>query len=106
MTIALVLIAIIAAVMTLWWFVERDPDAVPFAVAGAIAVLVVWALIAWPMSAYKANKCQDLAEGYGLDRSDWSIRLGCRVYLPTGQLVPEDRIRITSDGQIVVAGDE
>lgn len=107
MTIVLVLVLIIIGICSIWGIVERDPEGAAW-LAGicTFAVMLLWALIAGPMSTYKQNKCEDLAEGYGLERSDWSIRLGCRVYLPTGQLVPEDRIRITSDGQIFVAGDE
>lgn len=69
-------------------------------------VLATWALLAGPYSNFQKDICQDKAQGYGLEHSEWSFRLSCRVSLPSGQLVPEDRIRITSDGDIIVAGDE
>lgn len=67
-------------------------------------VLVIWFLVAVPVSTYNRNNCQRIADGYGMDDYDWSFRSGCRIQIPTGQLVPEDRIRITSDGQIVSEG--
>lgn len=96
----------IAGILGAWAAVhERD---LPFglAITGMITVgiLVIWLLVAVPFSNYARNNCEALADGYGLDY-DWSIRRSCRVYLPSGQLVPEDRIRITSDGQITVVDD-
>lgn len=63
-------------------------------------VLVVWFTVAVPISTTKRNNCERLADGYQLDY-DWSIRNNCRIKLSTGQLVPADQIRITSDGKIV-----
>lgn len=73
--------------------------------AGVLAVcvgvvMVVWAFVAWPLSTFSENSCRNEADGYNLDY-DWSIRNGCRVYLPSGQLVPLDNIRVTSDGDII-----
>jgi len=62
-------------------------------------VLIVWAVFAGPVSSYSEGICNDTADGYGLEH-EWGFRTGCRVYLPTGQLVPIGIIRITSEGQI------
>lgn len=68
----------------------------------AALVLVVWFVVAVPVSTYNRNNCKREADGYGLDY-DWSIRNDCRIELPTGQLVPASKIRITSNGEIVAA---
>lgn len=64
-------------------------------------VLVAW-LVTISISAVNTASCKREADGYGLGY-DWSIRNGCRIELPTGQLIPSDKIRITSDGGIVGA---
>lgn len=71
---------------------------------GAAITLVVWAFVAVD-SKFKTDRCQREAAGYGLDY-DWSYRNGCRIELPTGQLVPSDKIRITTDGQIVTGAED
>jgi membrane protein YdbS with pleckstrin-like domain len=105
-TLAMVLLGVATGIgLVLWW---ADNDFVGALVVWAVivaAIVVVWLVVAFPYSGYQKDVCQQKAEGYGLERSQWSIRHGCRVYLPTGQLVPESRIRITSDGQIVVVDD-
>lgn len=67
---------------------------------GSVFVLVLWFILAVPVSNLMRTDCGREADGYGLDY-DWSFRNGCRVELPTGQLVPSDNIRITSDGEIL-----
>ena len=86
--------------------VDRDVG-IGLWIGGACAgvVLLVWFICALPYSNWQKDTCQNKAEGYGLEQSEWSFRYDCRVYLDTGQLVPESRIRITSDGQIVVTDD-
>lgn len=71
----------------------------------ATLVLVVWFVVAIPVSSLNKSNCKREASGYGLDY-DWSIRNGCRIMLPTGQLVPSDKIRITSDGDIITGEDD
>lgn len=66
-------------------------------------VFVVWFVAAVPVSALERSSCRREAAGYGLDY-DWSFRNGCRIELPTGQLVPDENIRITSDGEIFGEG--
>jgi hypothetical protein len=73
-------------------------------VALATAVLVVWIIVAVPVSAYNSNNCRREADGYGLGY-DWSFRNNCRIELPTGQLVPSNKIRITSEGEIIAGED-
>jgi hypothetical protein len=73
-------------------------------VALATAVLVVWLIVAVPVSAYARNNCRREADGYGLGY-DWSFRNNCRIELPTGQLVPSSKIRITSEGEIIAGED-
>lgn len=75
-------------------------DGGQIAAIGAAAVLVVWFIAAVPISALERSSCKREAAGYGLDY-DWSFRNSCRIEIPTGQLVPADKIRITSDGKIV-----
>lgn len=71
---------------------------------GAAAVLAVWFIVAVPISTYNRNVCKREADGYQLGY-DWSLRNGCRIELPSGQLVPSSKIRITSDGEIVVGAE-
>lgn len=70
--------------------------------------LGAWGILAGPYSSHQKRNCAEMARGYGLDPelADWSFKFECRVTLPGGQLVPEDRIRITSDGEIIVSGDD
>lgn len=106
MTIGLIALGICVLSGALCWLYNDDwtAGAAGLFVSAAL-VLVVWGLIHFPGSAYWSDSCDRKAEGYGLEDHDWSIRFGCRVYLPGGQLVPEDRIRITTDGQIIVSDD-
>lgn len=112
MTVALVVLSIIALGtigLTIFDRINTGSwDAGPLVLGGACValVLVIWFMVAVPLSSFQRDKCQERADGYGLEDSDWSIRHNCRVRLPAGQLVPESRIRITSDGQIIVTGDE
>jgi hypothetical protein len=83
--------------------VGATTSALDSAVATVVAIGIiglVWVVIAGPVSSYKDDICGQKAEGYGLDRHDWSIRHGCRVYLHDGTLVPEDKIRVTIDGEV------
>jgi hypothetical protein len=107
MTFAIISLTLAVVVGFLVW-IANDDWAEGAWVGGLLvaAVLVVWGIVAYPVSSYQADVCQQKAEGYGLEGSDWSFRHNCRVYLPTGQLVPEGRIRITTDGQIVVVDDD
>jgi hypothetical protein len=81
------------------WYEAARFGAAIFAICAAV-VLAVWLVAAVPVSAIQRKSCQREAAGYGLDY-DWSFRNYCRIELPTGQLVPSDNIRITSDGEIV-----
>lgn len=102
MTVALVLFVILLIVSVVWALGDSLAGGAVIFLAGTVVLCICWALIAGPVSSFQKDKCQTKAEGYGLERSDWSVRFKCRVYLPGGQLVPEDRIRITVDGQIIV----
>lgn len=82
------------------WWEGLAAGAVTAAVIGA-----VWFVFAVPVSNFNRHNCERVADGYGLDEVDWSFRFGCRVVLPSGQLVPEGRIRITSDGHITAVDD-
>lgn len=84
------------------WY--SDEGFVPYAVMFGtciVLILIVWAVAVLIIQPFNEGKCDRKAEGYELE-SEWDFRLGCRVYLPTGQLVPIDAIRITSDGRITV----
>jgi len=107
MILGLIGIALIVLITAVWAYVEDDWEFALF--AGGLALVVwlgAWVVFAWPYSSYQKDVCQQRAEGYGLERSQWSVRHDCRVYLPGGELVPENRIRITTDGQIIVTDDE
>jgi hypothetical protein len=67
-------------------------------------VLAIWLFMAFPFSTYERNSCKAEANGYDLGY-DWSLRNGCRIVLPSGQLVSSDKIRITSDGEIVTGSE-
>ncbi|HJS83690.1 MAG TPA: hypothetical protein VJ742_12730 [Nitrososphaera sp.] len=88
-----------------YWADEDLAGAVRMTAIFVIGVLACWIVVAWLWSPYQKNICQGKAEGYKLEDSDWSFRYDCRVKLSSGQWVPEERIRITTDGQIVVTDD-
>lgn len=103
MTIALACIGVALALGIAAGLWEDDPP-LGFGVFLTLAAVIlgVWGVVHFPMSSYNRANCERVADGYQLEY-DWSIRSNCRLYLPSGQLVPEDRVRITSDGQIIVS---
>lgn len=103
---ALLVCAIIGVIVVIYkrtggcrWRDSLDAGGFTAVVLGVV-VLLFWFLAAVPLSTINRHDCQREAAGYGLDY-DWSFRNDCRIRLATGQLVPADKIRITSDGKIV-----
>jgi len=110
--ISLVVSMLVAGVALAVVLYDGDPPRKALGAAGVALgcclalVGAVWSIAAHIVSPYQDTKCQQKADAYGLEDGDWSMRFGCRVRLATGQVVPEDRIRITTDGQIVVSDEE
>jgi hypothetical protein len=94
------LIVVLAIGVVVGFYYQEYLDGLAAGAVALVVLLAVWGLVAGPISAYNRNSCRRIAEGYGLEY-DWSIRSDCRLRLPTGQLVPEGKVRITSDGRIL-----
>jgi hypothetical protein len=72
--------------------------------AGVVMVAVSYPAllgIRWAIQEHQTSKCEERAEGFGLE-AVWSFRHDCRYILPTGHVITEGRIRITTDGEILV----
>ena len=98
-------VAVLLGLVMLWAEEDIVSGALTAAVSAAV-VLGIWAVIAHVVSPYNQDKCEESAAGYGIEEANWSFKHKCRVKLPSGHTVREDRIRITSDGKLFVGGGE